>query len=501
MRVGLAHFALGLGLLLACTDPPVVPDADEAPPVPGPSLASFWAELGESEFVLGLARDIPGYGGHHYESPGGSLVISLTEDGSFPEARRTVLTRMAASVAPLPSHVNAAPEPSPSVIERKVEYTFIELARHRARLRALFGFPEVVSLGVDEVHNRVAVGLEDISAKEAVLEKIVELEIPVGVISISERSRVILLGGSGRSPSEPSDSRGEHSLNDTVLDGRLAGGYQVQAEGTAEGDYCTLGVTAVLDNGGVVFFSPSHCSKVPWSYDFGEWGQPDPGNVVAREVWDLPVEDKCGRLFWKYDCRHSDASMMAVIDTFTVALGEIGRTTRRRRDCHLHSLPSCTTVINPRDPTITTLGRKLELTVNEEIDKIGALTGWTFGTVTDTCVDKKNKNDVEFKCSYAAEFVVGNGDSGSPVFEYLDVGRGWAWLGGMIWGGRTWQAGWPLQKRLVFDPGTDRNGLRAGKGSGSRESDGRYQGTERSGELGQHCGVHLAGLPRGTHAV
>ena len=213
-------------------------------------------------------------------------------------------------------------------MERVVEYSFIELARHRARLRALFGVPDVVSLAVDEELNRVVIGLEDPSSKAAVLALAAELAVPVEVITFSQESRARMLSmSSGESPPPLSPSEGAGTLRRPIADGKLRGGYQVEAEG---GKICTLGFTAVLDSGGLVFVSNSHCSKIPWSTDFGDWGQPKSDDTVGVEVDDPPTR-RCGILRRK--CRDSDASMMAVKAGVSIALGEIGRTTERNRDC------------------------------------------------------------------------------------------------------------------------------------------------------------------------
>ena len=201
-------------------------------------------------------------------------MVALTEAGTgrFPAARRAVLARLAADVTRASPFANERTEPPPEVVERTVRYSFIELARHRARLRALFGAPDVVSLAVDEELNRVVVGLEDPSAEEAVLALVAELAVPAEVVSFSQDSRVSMPGAdSGRWSPHPSPSGGSAGgwLRGSTADGKLRAGYQVEADG---GKQCTLGFTAVLDNSGLVFVSNSHCSKTPWSTDIWAFG-------------------------------------------------------------------------------------------------------------------------------------------------------------------------------------------------------------------------------------
>ena len=313
--------------------------------------------LGEDPHMLALAQEIPGFGGYWYEyepaaapgaagsdrrPDGGRLVIALTEPGagSFPTAHRAVLASLATEVTPVPT----------DVVEHVVEYSFIELARHRARLRALFAVPEVVSLAVDEEVNRVVIGLDDPSAKATVLDLITELAVPIEVISFSQRSRVKMLGVSSRElPPHPLSSSTTATLRGPIPGGRLQGGYQVEADG---GKKCTLGFTARLANGVEVFVSNSHCSKTPWRTDFGNWGQPVARDVVGYEMED-PQTRKCWKTKWKifpwrYDCRDSDASMMDVNSDVSIWLGGIGKTRRPLRDCTLNPAYSRTSGSRPR---------------------------------------------------------------------------------------------------------------------------------------------------------
>ena len=130
--------------------------------------------------------------------PGGEqLVIAMTEANlaGFPPARQAVLSHLAADV----SGASMADIPHIDFVERVGESSFIELARHRARLRpALFGIPEVVSLGVDEEFNRISIGLEDLSARTAVLGAAVELAVPAEILFFSKASPIELHVSWGR---------------------------------------------------------------------------------------------------------------------------------------------------------------------------------------------------------------------------------------------------------------------------------------------------------------
>jgi hypothetical protein len=59
-------------------------------------------------------------------------------------------------------------------------------------------------------------------------------------------------------------------------------------------------------------------------------------------------------------------------------------------------------------------------TVGERVDKMGAVTGWTYGNITATCVDHEPDGNSVMRCAYEADYVADGGDSGGPVFTVSD---------------------------------------------------------------------------------
>lgn len=426
------------------------PEPEASGPPDALGDAQTIGELGEDPHMLELAQEIPGFGGYWYEyesAPasgaagadrrphGGRLVIALTGagSGSFPEARRAILAKLA-----------EPREPPPEVVERLVEYSFIELARHRARLRVLFSVAEVVSLGVDEEINRVGIGLEDPSATAAVLALITDLDVPVEVVSFSHESRVKMQSGLLRESSPHLSLSGlSGTLQGPVPDGELRGGYQVEAEG---GILCTLGFTALRANGDESFVSNSHCSATPYVVDRGVWGQPDTGNRVGVEVADPPARScwkRCGFYPCKRKCRDSDASLMAVDAGVSIWLARIGKTSTWLRDCTLNpsdvSTPYCSIAVDPLNPTLRIASTRSRSSRGDALDKMGSATGWTWGNVTGTCDDVRGETGVVIECADEVDFPLSWGDSGAPVFRYLSFNR--VELRGIVFGMREERPG------------------------------------------------------------
>lgn len=377
-------------------------------------------DLGESPLMMNLAREIPGFAGIFFEPGGERLVISLTESNQteFAEVQQAVLAGLAADVvSPPAAHVITPPQ----FVRRVVEYSFIELAWHRARLRSpLFAIPEVVSLSVDEEFNRIKIGLEDPAARGSVLALAAELAVPAEMLSFAEESRPVLLHMSAGKPRLPSSS--VDSLHHRIADGRLRGGYAVRVE-EKDTAVCTLGFPAILRNRSAkrVFVTSSHCSTVRFDLDARDVGQPDTSNVVGYEIKD-PEPHSCRTITdWRRKCRHSDAALNRA--TADIALGEIGRT-KDRVNCGDGCYLKRNTEIQSTRPTISITGYARSIIDNEILHKVGQATGWTYGDVTETCKDMKLDEGEEKDprivrlCSGVGHIGVYGGDSGAPVFRY-----------------------------------------------------------------------------------
>ena len=418
---------------VACIDD----DLTEAPVSPADAGASLSnEELGESPFQLALAREIPGFGGVFYEPGEERLVVAVTEAGrdELPAARRAVGEAMN-QLGPLAG--------APEVLGRVVEYSFLELATHRARLRPyLFELPEWVSLGVDEEFNRIRVGVTDLAVRSAVMEIAAQLEVPDAMLNIVRESpterRIAIADESPPSRAEALPLPWPRKLNDRIPDRVLAGGYEAAAE---FGDgACSIGFTAVLKQWPVtkVFVSASHCTVKLFRADEeddddlpGDWIQPEdphPRNLVGSELLD-PETWRCG-FFWLFRCRNSDAALIEVdVDHADIAIGKIARTRTRQRYCELLS---CDRLINQDNPTFTITTDFWVVLDNMMLDKVGQKTGWTYGWATETCTDILADEGVVMKCNHVTSLLSRGGDSGAPVFWIADP---YLRLVGIMWGG------------------------------------------------------------------
>jgi len=384
-------------------------------------------ELEESAFQLALAREYPGFGGVYYEPGEERLVLAVTEEGhvGLPAAREAVLEAIG-EVAPLTGD-------APEILSRTVEHSFLEMAEHRARLRPhLFEVPEVVSLGVDEEFNRIKVGVTDTSVTTSLLQVAAELGVPEAMIA------VVL-----DSPAVPRMATTADSLNSRIPDRMLAGGYEVRALWNPAA--CSLGFTAFPSRRPATkdFVTASYCSAKEYRPETTRhgWQQPNDSSLESRtapigwvgEEMADPEPRRCGFL-WLKKCRHADALLVQVdTDSADIAFGKIARTNSRVESC---PMGSCDTSINQDNPLIRIAATSITLD-NQVVDKIGRTTGWTYGSVRETCTDIELPDfDVWITCSDKLDLLSRVGDSGSPVFRYRwKDNDSVAYLAGIMWGG------------------------------------------------------------------
>ena len=191
---------------------------------------------------------------------------------------------------------------------------------------------------------------------------------------------------------------------------------------------CSLGFNAI--RAGVMgYVTASHCSTKQGSVDGTNYYQPL--NQVAGEFIGTEIADPAykrgiagcpkGRL-----CRYSDSNFSDANDSVNFELGAIAKTT------------------GPNNGSLDIAGKFVIVdegtaVVGEIAEKVGRTTGWTRGTVTNTCVHTGvSGTNLVLLCQNFVEAdvpIVQGGDSGSPVFKTLS-GDSVALLGN-LWGGSS----------------------------------------------------------------
>jgi hypothetical protein len=281
---------------------------------------------------------------------------------------------------------------------RAAAYDFAELKGWANGVHGLLSRGDVYTVDVDEVENRVRVGVRDAAAIAAVRAHGAQMGIPAGALFVE---------------TQPRPQPRAHNVQD--YHGTMMGGIQIAFSRGA----CTLGFNAVRD-GYWVFVTNSHCTEAYFTYD-GNWiYQPwyAGGYEVGWEVADRNVYNCAG--WWNPACRAADAAYIHQPGYRGIAQGVVARTP------WAYGAPGGLDITGQ----YRIVGRygNTPAPVGTWLDKTGRTTGSTFGQVTQSCVWIGN-----LACQDVSNVYSDGGDSGSPMMVWL--GGEDAQLYGILWGG------------------------------------------------------------------
>jgi hypothetical protein len=347
------------------------------------SVPSFAASLtqthgeGLDAEMSAMAEAFPGFGGFYYDEAGRPNVYLRNLAGA------SIFQQM-----------------DPEVVIHKADFDFRALQQWRLRLRSgLFAVPGVISLDVDETSNRIKIGVAAGASLERVAREVSFHLVPDQAVIFEAADPIIPMA----------------SLLDQIRP--VPGGVQINFPGFL----CTLGFNA--SRGGVAgFVTNSHCTSTQGGVESTPYFQPLSPASIGVEIAD-PEYARCprGKL-----CRESDSSFAQYNSASLSGGNSIARTTSRGQF-------NGSLTIDDANPSFTVTGTG-SAGVGTEVNKVGRTTGWTFGPVTDTCVDTSVQGSrVLLLCQTFVEGGVGGGDSGSPVFTWS--GGNNATLVGLLWGG------------------------------------------------------------------
>lgn len=203
------------------------------------------------------------------------------------------------------------------------------------------------------------------------------------------------------------------------------GGIQIHFGGFL----CTMGFN-VSHAGGRSFITNSHCTNTQGGTEGTTYFQPvssvDPVSIATEAADPVYVAGGPGCSPGKV-CRSSDASR-ALYNAGTASdQGVIAKTTGVN-----------TGSMDVAGAFSITAQENSATTFSGTINKVGRTTGWTAGTVSNTCVTVNvSGSNVQLQCqtfvTNNAAAIVGAGDSGSPVFRITSGDN--VTLVGILWGG------------------------------------------------------------------
>jgi hypothetical protein len=336
-----------------------------------------------------LAAANPGFAGISFDAAGRATVLVTDVERPSRGVRELVGATAGARLAP-------------------ARYDFLELARFKQRARHLLDAEGVVFVDLDEAGNRIRVGIDrgdafltrlDVEGRMPLHDlpgdavELVEVEPIRQLITVRERFRPV------------------------------PAGVQIYFSGFV----CTLGANA-FRAGVFGFITNSHCTNTQGGVESTRYYQHQPsGGAIATEIAD-PAYFTGGACPGGRRCRYSDASFARYDSTSLGQFARIARTTSRSSG----SAGSLT--VSSTNPRFFINARTSFPSGGEQLNKVGRTSGWTYGTVTNTCVDTNvSGTTITQLCQDHVQAYSAGGDSGSPVFRWTGTSN--ANFYGLMWGG------------------------------------------------------------------
>ena len=349
----------------------------------------------DDEHARVARAEVPGFAGFYLREDG-TPVVRLADASQRGAAQRYLAQEFVR--ARRGRHANAPTEP----VFLDAAYDFAQLKGWAEQVEGLLSRGDVYLVDVDEVNNRVHVGVADNTAAGAVRSEAARMGIPAAALSVQAQPKPEMRA----------------TLRDRLT--TLVGGTQI-----AYSNYvCTLGFNARrVSTGANVFVTNSHCTRRQYSADGITLYQPSrvTGNEIGVEVADRALYACVSGVA---SCRQADAAYYSNNATRSVGQGGIARTA-------LATFANAgITVLGELDIVARYTGT---LPVGTILEKTGRTSGSTYGQVTQSCVTIGS-----LRCQDVSRVWSEGGDSGSPMYVSLG-GTGDAandvQLYGILWGG------------------------------------------------------------------
>jgi hypothetical protein len=393
LRSRLIPSILATGALLAvyaCQDGP-----NPTAPNLNPTFKVSGQDNDDLPSAADLDRDVPGFGGFFIDRDG-SPTIYLTKGGDKGKAEKALEKFLRTGLA---------------LKVRQAKHAWKDLQKWQADVTGeAFDGGGTVFVDNDETSNVVRVGVEDLGSLGRVRALAAQLGVPDDAIALERAEPIVMVANLQNVVSRP-----------------VQAGVQINFPGFL----CSVGFNATL-NGEASFVTASHCTNTQGGVESTPYWQPlqsVDGTQIATEVADpVYVQGHRGSICPKNRrCRYSDSSREAYANPANMALGVIAQTSGpNNNDLNITGSFTITS-----DDCASIGGC---LAVGTTVNKVGRTTGWTQGTISNTCVNTgvSGSNIVQL-CQSFVSAGVGAGDSGSDVFQI--TGGSNVKLAGILWGG------------------------------------------------------------------
>ncbi|MFN0112130.1 MAG: hypothetical protein ACKVZH_24980 [Blastocatellia bacterium] len=353
-----------------------------------------------------VARLVPSFGGF-FVGDDGRLNVYLLDTSHLPAAMQAIVAVFGRDQFPIEN---------PVALQGRYNFTQLK-AWHDGHRRQTMAMPGVSYADIDEMSNRLEIGVASFNAWMEVQQALNRLGIPAEAFNISEIAAM----------------KTQQTLQSKWRP--IAGGIQIRRGNGA----CTLGFLAVVQQK-AGFFTNSHCTNTFGGANLEAFTQADTmlANRIGFELFD-PALFTGGACPSGRQCRYSDAAFIwrdgSAAQPNPLVEGDFGYLL-------IADQPDSGTAVKHK---ITSRGNVS--VAGDWVDKVGRTTGRTHGKITNTCSDTNqiNANGSDtgrtMLCQNFVNATSMGGDSGSPVYSLETWPGGFTGvrLRGILWGGNGQQ--------------------------------------------------------------
>ncbi len=424
-----------VGTLIACS-----PDVGTTTPAASRSQSAISKIQGKQTMVAPRTFDdemesinsrAPGFAGVLLDSTGRLVVLYAI--GTDPDLSANAVSDWFASLGET--------QPAPGV-RRAVKHSFMEL-RSVVRMLHPHSLKGVNAVDVNELENRVVLGVNTASDSEGIITQMVQAGIGNDLVAVRVTRHV-----------HPASTLWDY------LRPILGGVYILISDTTRppNGGACSSGFVARIGNWPSRYvLTASHCTPTSFGYDpSAVLFQPDwsvPNWRVGVEVMDPPPYYDAPMCNPNTYCRQSDVALYESEDASTSFA--VARTT------WVSLTPGTKGSLDVTSPAFNVTGvvPYSNLIVGQGLQHVGRTTGWSAGQVIETCQDFESTpgSNIWIRCNFTLLATVGDADSGSPVFQWYGGSSGYAAnAAGIVWarGDSLWTDGLSrcIGSRAIFSP-------------------------------------------------
>lgn len=416
-------FAVAVTVLTGCTEPQVTAPSEtptkalgvahvsredlrrdlqrvlsQLPRVDAPAIPDY------EQFRIG--KEVPGYGGGYFDS--GDYVIRLRDRGQAEAARQAVARRIGSSLRQVSPRGEL-----PRFRYREADYDIQQLTAWR--ITASFArnvIPEIVMIATSMADNRLEIGLSDPAAADRIREELADWGIPREAIQFIGIAKV--------------EFTADETL--TAFTERPRGGIGIITEQGTSGSSSGCSIGLVMEGkvgtpqyGNYRFMTASHCTRTMSANNSTYFHQPASPNLIGMEIADPPVYPYNPN----YVALHPCFSSWGCLESDVAIVEERGAARQWNRGFSYIAKPpvKASTRLDSPNSNFYVVGTTNAQSEGAPVQKVGAATGWTSGSIYRSCMEIPVPNDgsgrrAVMPCQVLATYVNSKGDSGGPVFSF-----------------------------------------------------------------------------------